>query len=191
MTSPTMRDKLALAGYALFAGVLLSPIRHYFGDIKKVTIEKNEQDSFPLSTYPMFSAERKGKVIIPHVIGITADQERVIPHYHHFGLGGLNQVRRQISQALREDRALEVAQHYADSLAAQRTRRPRPGTKRGDRAIRENAIVEVRVVRARYVFDEWFAGQRVPSKEAVHASCEVGGIAVEGDKKMRKTGALA
>lgn len=186
MTQPTTRDALALAGYALFAGVLLSPIRHYFGDIEKVTRAKNEEDSFPLSTYPMFSADRKGRIIVPHVVGYTADGEPRIPHYEHFGLGGLNQVRRQISQALREGRGVEVAQVYADSLARQRDRRVKAGTKRGDRAIREREIVEIQVVRSRFIFDDWFAGKRTPKAEQIHARCEVGGTAVAGDKKMRK-----
>src|SRR3954449_7302753 len=105
--APTGRDLVALASYAAFAALLLSPVRHYVGPMKQVNKAKNERDSFPLSTYPMFSADRQGRVTVPHVVGFTAAGERIIPHYSHFGAGGLNQVRRQISKAIREGRATE------------------------------------------------------------------------------------
>src|SRR5690625_352040 len=72
----TPRDLWAVAGYAAFAGVLLSPLRHYVGTPKDVKRNKFARDSFPLSTYPMFSTDRKGRVTVPHVIGITDDGDR-------------------------------------------------------------------------------------------------------------------
>lgn len=62
----TARDLWALAGYTAFAGVLLAPLRHYVGKPKQVRRAKFKHDSFPLSTYPMFSADRKGRIIVPH-----------------------------------------------------------------------------------------------------------------------------
>ena len=166
----TERDLVALAGYAAFAGLLLSPLRHYLGPMKKVSAAKNERDSFPLSTYPKFSADRKGRVTVPHVVGLTAAGERIIPHYSHFGAGGLNQVRRQISRGIREGRAADIAQCYADSLAV----RPQAG---------EEQIVEVQVVRARFLFDEYFNGDTRPAAESLHAACRVGGTAQAGPGK--------
>lgn len=163
----TSGDFRALAGYALLAGVLLSPLRHYVGPMAKVTKQKNERDSFPLSTYPMFSADRRGRVTVPHVVGISAVGERIIPHYSHYGAGGLNQVRRQISRGIREGRATDIAQCYADSLAT----RPRDG---------EEQIVMVQVIRARFLFADYFNGDHRPAAESLHASCLVGGTAQAG-----------
>ncbi|NLT25971.1 MAG: hypothetical protein GXX90_04885 [Microbacteriaceae bacterium] len=163
-------DALRLGALAGFAAVLLAPLRHYVGPMKRVTEAKIEHDSFPLSTYPMFSADRRGRIVIPHVVGFTADGERVIPHYRHYGSGGHNQVRKQLARDVRQGRAVEVAQRYADSLAAADRER------RGGEA----AILRVAVVRARYVFDDWFAGDRAPQAESVHAECAVGGTATAG-----------
>lgn len=169
----TNRDLWALAAGAAFTAVLLSPARHYFNGK-----DKNEEDSFPLSTYPMFSDNRKDRTRIPHVAGFTADGERLVPHYGHFGAGGLNQVRKQVTRMVRQGRAMEVAQRYADALADQ-GRRPAP---RGEgpgavRRRREAGIVRVEVVRSRYFFDTYYAGNTTPQVETVHARADVGGTA--------------
>lgn len=163
----TTRDLTALAGYAAFAAVLLSPLRHYVGTQKEVQRNKEAHDSFPLSTYPMFSADRKGRVTVPHVVGITADGARVPLHYRHFGTGGLNQVRKQLSRGLRRGQAAEIAQRYADSIAVS-TRR------------RDADIVKVLVVRSRFQFDTYFDATNpstTPDRETVHAQCIIGGTA--------------
>jgi hypothetical protein len=176
LTAPaaTSRDLWALAAGTALAAVLLSPVRHYFNGK-----DKTEEDSFPLSTYPMFSDNRKDRTRIPHVAGFTADGERIVPHYGHFGAGGLNQVRKQVTRMVRQGRAAEVAQRYADALAAQR-QRPAP---RGEgpgavRRRREAAIVRLEVVRSRYFFDTYYAGNTTPQVETVHARADVGGSAV-------------
>ncbi|WP_143063398.1 hypothetical protein [Corynebacterium cystitidis] len=75
------------------------------------------------------------------MVGLTESGERINVHYTHFGLGGLNHTRRQLSKAIRKKNAVEVAQTYADSLA----RRPRK---------KERDVVEVIVVRSRFLFDD-------------------------------------
>ncbi len=171
--APTERDLWALAAGVAFAAVLLSPVRHYFNGRDKL-----EEDSFPLSTYPMFSADRKDRTRIPHVAGFTADGRRISPYYGHFGAGGLNQVRKQVTRMVRQGRAVEVAQVYADSLARQQAR-PAP-TGQGPGALRrrrEQDIVRVEVVRSRYFFDTYYAGNTTPQTEAVLARAQVGGTA--------------
>lgn len=176
---PHPTDLRALAGYAAFAATLLAPLRHYVGPLKRVTKAKVERDSFPLSTYPMFSADRRGRIIVPHVVGFSEAGERIIPHYRHFGTGGLNQVRKQISRAVRQGRAAEVAQRYADSLAAQQAAgRTRGGSQSAERRRREAEIAWVTVVRSRFVFDDYFDERVAPESEAEHAECVVGGTAV-------------
>lgn len=161
------RDLWAVVGYAAFAGVLLSPLRHYIGTPKQVKHAKFARDSFPLSTYPMFSADRKGRIIVPHVVGMTADGERIVLHYRHFGTGGLNQVRKQIARGVRRGDAAKIAQRYADALAVSKRRR-------------DATIVRVLVVRSRFQFNDYFsntAQAKVPEKETVYAQCLVGGTA--------------
>lgn len=163
----TNRDLWALAGYVAFAGVLLSPLRHYVGTQKEVKHNKVQRDSFPISTYPMFSADRKGRVTIPHVIGITSDWQRIPLHYRHYGTGGLNQVRKQLARGIRRGDAARIAQRYADSLVISPRRN-------------ETNVVRVLVVRSRFRFDEYFsttAASHQPFRETIHAQCEVGGVA--------------
>ncbi|MGO1182692.1 MAG: hypothetical protein ACTHZ5_03505 [Micrococcaceae bacterium] len=155
-------DAAGLLATAAFAAVLLAPLRHYVGPAARVQKAKIERDSFPLSTYPMFSADRSGRIVVPHVIGETLDGDRVNLHYRLFGTGGLNQVRKQVARTVRAGRADEVAQTYADALH-----------QRGN----PQEIAEVLVVRSRFLFADYFAGERVPWAENIHARCTPGGTA--------------
>lgn len=174
----TTRDLWALAGYAAFAGLLLTPLRHYVGTPKQVKRAKFERDSFPLSTYPMFSADRKGRIIVPHVVGLTADGERIELHHRHYGTGGLNQVRKQVARGVRRGDAAEIAQRYADSLTTQQREGHTRGSSAGAaRRRREAAVVTVLVVRSRFIFDDYFGlaeDAKLPTEESVRARCQVG-----------------
>lgn len=179
--SATERDLWALTAGVAFAAVLLSPLRHYFNGK-----DKNEQDSFPLSTYPMFSDDRKDRTRIPHVAGFTADGRRIAPHYSHFGAGGLNQVRKQITRMVRQGRSVEVAQRYADALAEQQRRPATTGQGPGALRRRKEAdIVRVEVVRSRYFFDTYYAGNTTPQTETIHARAVVGGTALAVEQTRR------
>lgn len=189
-SAPPLRsaDLLRLAGLAGLAAVLVSPVRHYVGPMSTVNVQKMEQDSFPLSTFPMFSEDRRGRVIVPHVIGLSEDGERILPHYSHYGAGGLNQVRKQIARDVRSGRAVPVAQRFADSLAQPPKAGGSTEIETMRRIEREARIVRVEVVRSRFVFDEYFAGQRIPRSETIHARCAVGGTATAQDapRRLRK-----
>lgn len=189
-SAPPLRsaDLLRLAGLAGLAAVLVSPVRHYVGPMSTVNVQKIEQDSFPLSTFPMFSENRRGRVIVPHVIGLSEDGERILPHYSHYGAGGLNQVRKQIARDVRSGRAVPVAQRFADSLAQPPKAGGSTEIETMRRIEREARIVRVEVVRSRFVFDEYFAGQRIPRSETIHARCAVGGTATAQDapRRLRK-----
>ena len=189
-SAPPLRsaDLLRLAGLAGLAAVLVSPVRHYVGPMSTVNVQKMEQDSFPLSTFPMFSEDRRGRVIVPHVIGLSEDGERILPHYSHYGAGGLNQVRKQIARDVRNGRAVPVAQRFADSLAQPPEAGGSTEIETMRRIEREARIVRVEVVRSRFVFDEYFAGQRIPRSETIHARCAVGGTATAQDapRRLRK-----
>lgn len=180
----TVPDLVRLGGLAALAAVLLAPGRHYIGPLERVSAAKISEDSFPLSTYPMFSEDRRGRITIPHVVGFTADGRRLMPHYSHYGAGGLNQVRKQVSAAVRDGRAVEVAQQFADSLAAARessgSTTASAALPSQQRCAAEAQIIRVAVVRSRFRFDDWFDGDRAPHSEALFAQCAVGGRASSG-----------
>ena len=61
----------SVAGAAAGLAVLLAPLRHYVGPMKRVTEAKIEHDSFPLSTYPMFSIDRGAVSAVATVVGFV------------------------------------------------------------------------------------------------------------------------
>lgn len=173
----TAIDLLRVGGLAAMGAVLFAPARHYIGSRQQVSAAKFREDSFPLSTYPMFSEDRRGRIVIPHVVGYTAAGQRVLPHYTHYGAGGLNQVRKQIARDVRLGRAVMVAQRYATSIASTQARPGSSGAAWAAIHRREAQIVRVAVVRSRFVFDAWFAGDRSPQAETIVAECEIEGTA--------------
>lgn len=179
---PTARAAWALGLGAAAVAVALWPLRAYAGShLSGTEAPKFRLDSFPLSTYPMFSEHRGRSAHVPHVIGLTAEGERVIPHHRHFGTGGLNQTRKQVARAFRRGDAAVVVQDYADALARQNEALggavPTGYGPGSTRRRREAAIVTVEAVRSRFRFDEYMAGQRLPQREQVLARCAVGGRA--------------
>jgi hypothetical protein len=139
------------AGAALLIAVL-APLRQNW--------RRRPRDGFPLSYYPMFSARRERTGTVVHLVGVNAAGQPQILHYRHAGSGGLNQVRRQLRRTVKAGHAQEVAQRAAASVL------------RSSRSS-EVGIAEVRVVSSRHVYDTFFAGDRVPEKETVHATAPV------------------
>lgn len=134
----------ALAGAGLLLGTVLWPVRQNW--------RTERRDGFPLSYYPMFSAQRRRSGTVVHLVGVdAAGAVRVLPHTL-VGTGGLNQVRRQVAREVKEGRAAVVAGRAVDGLRRQGT-----------------DLVEVRVVSGTYRYDDFFAGRRTPVREVVHA----------------------
>lgn len=148
------RDKATAlaAGGALLAAVLW-PLRQNW--------RTERVDGFPLSYYPMFSAKRRRTGTVVHLLGLDADGRRHLLPHDLVGPGGLNQVRRQLAREAKLGRA----QRVADRVAA--------------RAARCRAdVVEVLVVSGTYRYDTFFAGDREPRREVVHARAAVPTTAV-------------
>jgi hypothetical protein len=118
-------------------------------------------DNFPLSYYPMFTAEREGKLKLTYMVGITAQGERLVIPYRYASKGGLNMVRKQIRKRVAQGGAAALAQSVAARLA------------RKKRDHRLAGVVTVQIVTGRYRLAEYFAGNKTPLKEKVHASCAV------------------
>ncbi|HET9477677.1 MAG TPA: hypothetical protein VFP63_09330 [Dehalococcoidia bacterium] len=115
-----------------------------------------ESDSFPLSTYPMFSGRQSAEADIPHAVAITEGGERrVLPPD-----AILNDEVIQAFETLRQAIAdgPEATHALCERIAA---RAGRPGD------------VAVEIVTDRYDAIRYFEGDEKPLRSTVHASCKV------------------
>ena len=115
-----------------------------------------ESDSFPLSTYPMFSGRQSAEADIPHAIAITdGGERRILPPD-----AVLNDEVIQAFETLRQAIAdgPEETQALCERIAARAGRS-------GD--------VSVQIVTDRYDAIRYFEGDEEPLRSTVHASCEV------------------
>ncbi len=148
-----MSKRASLGMGAALLGAMLWPARQNWRP------REHRTDGFPLSYYPMFTAQRKQTGTVVHLVGIDATGRRRVLLYSHAGTGGLNQVRRQLRKAVATGRAEQVARTVAHSVGRRGTR----------------GVCEVRVVSGTYRYDEFFAGQPGCVRETVHASASVPG----------------
>ncbi len=117
-----------------------------------------QSDSFPLSTYPMFSGRQSPEADIPHAVAITnAGARRLLPPD-----AVLNDEVIQAFETLRQAIAdgPESTQALCERIAA---RAGRPGDS------------SVQIVTDRYHAIRYFDGNEEPLRSTVHASCEVTG----------------
>lgn len=148
------RGKTLPTAFGLFlAGMVLLPIRENWREEPK--------DDFPLSYYPMFTAKRRKLTDVMYLVGLDGGSggRRLLPHTLA-GIGGLNQVRRQINRAAREGHAGELCELIAGAVAAS----PKP--KFAD-------IQTVMIVKGAYRLPRYFDGETGPYRERVVASCAV------------------
>jgi hypothetical protein len=137
---------------AVMLGAVLYPLRQYLRP------EGQRKDGFPLSFYPMFSAKRRETVRVNYGIGIDADgNRRYLPH-GVLGVGGLNQIRRQLNRVVREDRI----EPYAEVIAARVALRP-------DLA----DVVRIEIVTGEFNIDECFLNHKIEGTEEVRAGADV------------------
>lgn len=147
------RDQvLALAAGGALLAAVLAPLRQHG--------RRQPRDGFPFSCYPMFTARRARHARVVHLLGVGEHGGRRTLHHRYLGAGGLNQVRRQLARSVREGRAQHVAILVATAVATS----PRLG---------DGEVTQVRVVTGRYRYDTFFAGDRTPVSEQVHASAPV------------------
>jgi hypothetical protein len=113
-----------------------------------------DRDSFPLSTFPMFSAHIDRTQSIDAAEGLRADGTviRLTPAQIS-GTTIVNQAASVVSSAIGENRAPELC----DAVAA------RIGT--------DTDAAAVEIVTERYDAVGWFDGQRTPVERIVHAHC--------------------
>lgn len=107
------------------------------------------------------SDDRSDRAVEPLVVGVTWEGQGVPLHHGHSGASGAGGAGRRVARDVRRGRAVEVAQRYADSIAADRLGM-RGLAFEHPRRMREVAVTKVVVM----------------GSGGVLAECDVGGIAV-------------
>ena len=123
--------------------------------------QRPPRDSFPLSTYPMFSRKRPTELSIDHVVAIAdARQEAVPPNL--VASGEVLQAKATITQKLRRGRrgAEELCREVAERLQGE-----------GDWSWARH--LEVRS--DRYLVLGYFSGSKKPIWSRMHARCDLRG----------------
>lgn len=115
------------------------------------------EDSFPLSTYPMFSKRRPTELSLDHVVAVAATRQRAVPP-PLVASGEVLQAKATITQKLRQGRrgAEALCREVAERL-------------REDEDWRWADHVEVRS--DRYLVLGYFSGAKKPIWSRVHARC--------------------
>ncbi len=122
--------------------------------------QEKPKDSFPLSYYLMFSAERPKNYPVNYFVGLDSRGNRYVISHKLAGKGGFNQTRRQINKVVRENRSADLCQKVAANLAAQH-----------DPAMQE--VIKVQLVKGIFRFDDYFGGDKKPRRETVLAEAAV------------------
>jgi len=152
-STPFGASKWAAAGLSLvMLVVVLLPIRENW--------KAKPKDDFPLSYFPMFSEVRGETYKVTHIVGLDARANRHLVRHTFAGTGGLNQVRRQIRKTVREGGSANLCQSVAARVA-----------KSKQTALAE--VSQIRIVTGEYKLNEFFAGDRKPVREVIHATCGV------------------
>ena len=152
-SAPTVSTKLVAAGLSLLViGAILSPIVENW--------RPRPRDSFPLSYYPMFSLKRDEIGRVTYLAAFDALGNRFPLAHPIVGSGGLNQVRRQIIKRVDRGEASKLCQSVSSRVG-----RRQEG--------RLSDVVTIQVVTGMYRLDGYFAGDKSPVAERVHATCDV------------------
>ena len=116
-----------------------------------------ERDSYPLSTYPMFSYPRDRVAVVDSAVGYdaTGRRMRLTPTI----IGGGSEV---IHAAVTVSTA--IAQRDTDALCQEIAARG---------ASRRPALVRIEVVSEAHDVIAYFEGEETPASVVVHSSCEV------------------
>ena len=115
-------------------------------------------DSFPLSTYPMFSGRQTAEVTVPHAVVIGADGERSALPPEAVANDEVIQAFETLRQAIRQ--GPESTARVCERAAAWY----------GDR---EDGPARVEVVSDTFDAVAYFDGDKEPIATRVHATCEV------------------
>jgi hypothetical protein len=132
--------------------VVLSPIAQNWSDKPK--------DNFPLSYYPMFSALRAAEYSTPTLVAFNAEGKPTVLNYELAGSGGFNEVRRQVRSRIAKNKAKTLCRKVARRVAREED-------------LKSLHLSTVQVITATHNIDAYFAGNKTPVRQKVHATCPV------------------
>lgn len=78
-------------------------------------------DDFPLSYYPMFSAKRESLYGLYYFVGYDQQNQRHVLPYSMIGVGGFNQVRRQVNKSVRKKDYQKMMKRLSKKIAGRQT----------------------------------------------------------------------
>ena len=137
--------------------VVLWPIQRHLPDGRWV------KDSFPISTYTMFSKQRPELEPATYMVALETDGTRHFVRYTHWASGGWNQGRAQIH---RYKKGKAGGPDALCAIVSESIARSKANWAR--------ATVEVRMVRGEYDPERWFRDDhQLPVTEKLIASCPV------------------
>lgn len=117
------------------------------------------RDDFPLSYYPMFTFEKTDRQRVTYLVVYDSAMNRFRLPYWYAGLGGMNQVRRQINKLVDRGQAGRLCRNVASRVARSEELSP--------------DLAAVEVVTGYFLMTQFFAGDRTPIAETVRAQCLV------------------
>jgi len=120
------------------------------------------RDSFPLSYFPMFTAERNDLHTEHYVVGWDAQGNRWAVHYNDIAPGG-SLVRIRIDTVFTMVRRGQSAQLCQD-VSRRIVERNRPALR---------SLVRLEVVTGTFGLSEYLRGQKAPQSETVRATCTI------------------
>ena len=138
----------------------------------KLVKPKSNRDSFPISTFPMFSVKVPEKPRINHLIATGPDGVEVRVPFWLWTTGGMNTARAQLNQAVRKkdkERLIAFCQKAARGIAKRRARATARGAKD-----RFDGATHVKIVRSRYHLENYFRhGERAPLGRRRIRQCKI------------------
>ena len=127
-------------------------------------LRPSQRDSFPLSTYPMFSYDRGRESALPTAVGVTVEGQlrRLSPELIS---GGYEPVRAfaTVEASIANGDTPELCREIAERTSRSRV----------------TDLVAIEVVTEVHDVVAWFEGQEEPSQRIVHARCSLDSGAVE------------
>lgn len=118
---------------------------------------EDPRDSFPLSYFPMFSFQRRTEGQVTHLIGCEANGKRVLLPSYYGGAGGMNQIRKQLTKAVRTGHAGDICDLAARGIVH-----------RNDPRFAQ--VERVELVTSTYQLNDYFSGKnKQPIRQRIHA----------------------
>jgi hypothetical protein len=119
-------------------------------------LRPSQRDSYPLSTYPMFSYDRGRESALPTAVGVTPEgqEQRLSPELIS---GGYEPVRAfaTVEASIQNGDTAELCREIAERAAKNRSA----------------DIIAIEVVTEVHDVVAWFEGDKEPSQRIVHARC--------------------